>query len=190
MSEQPEKEVSQNKAISLETVLETLARVENQNNFMNQQLVVLSGQMQGQIDTFQKTSSSLERELQRFQTGAGKHALSTIFFKFVRDLIEHVNQIDDLVNIARSETLTAGETAWIEAIEALQGGLETTLEKWGCKAVTVKLGEDTFDPELHEAVDDGKDIPADAGENVIVRVVRRGWQIGETIIQYPRVIVS
>lgn len=189
MPEKPEQETAHD-GISLNTIAETLNRLENQNTFMRQQLTLLSGQVQAQTTNLETVSASLERELQRFQTGAGKHAIAVIFHKFVGDLVGLVNQIDDLVNIAKSEKRSTSESAWIESIEVLQSHFQTILEKWGCVPLEIKIGEDEFDPELHEAVDDGKDIPDSLESNIIVRITRRGWQLGSTIIQYPQVVVS
>lgn len=189
MSEQQDQDAATNTA-SLQDLFEVLSRVENQNTFMRQQLAMLNTQMQEQAGKIQTAANQLEHEYQRFQSGAGKRAIAVIFHKFVADLVEHMNQIDDLLAVADSETRSNTETAWIESIQALQGNLHSILEKWGCDEIQIETGQTIFDPEIHEAVDDDQDIPEDTEEDTIIRIVRRGWKLGETIIQYPQVVVA
>ena len=58
----------------------------------------------------------------------------------------------------------------------------------GLEISTVNIG-DVFDAEIHEAI---TQIPApeEAQKGKIIDVVEKGYQLGEKIIRYPKVVVG
>jgi len=63
-----------------------------------------------------------------------------------------------------------------------------TLSQKGLKVLEVKQG-DVFDAEIHEAI---SQIPAPSNKlkGKIIDVVEKGYQLGETIIRFPKVVIG
>jgi len=79
--------------------------------------------------------------------------------------------------------------AWLESVRVIRGRFETMLRDWGCTPVAVAVGQDEFDPEIHEAVaaEPGthqKGVP----EHVIIQVRRRGWMLHGQVLTLPLVV--
>lgn len=172
-------------------IQQSLSNLEGQHAFLRQQLVQVTTVLGQQLGALQENEIALRKELGRFQTGGPQHAMAAIFHKLFRDLLKHSNQLDALAALSSEGEYSPEETPWLQALRALQGGFETILIGWGCTPIPVQEMSDLFDAELHEAVTAGDlEIPDDIPENVIVKVVQRGWRLHDTIVQYPRVIVS
>jgi len=62
------------------------------------------------------------------------------------------------------------------------------LKSNGLSSTTAKIG-DSFDAEIHEAI---TQIPAptDADKGKIIDIVETGYQLGDRIIRYPKVVVG
>tara|TARA_B100000886_G_C20171206_1_gene386141 strand:- start:12 stop:551 length:540 start_codon:yes stop_codon:yes gene_type:complete len=62
------------------------------------------------------------------------------------------------------------------------------LKSSGLSSTTAKIG-DSFDAEIHEAI---TQIPAptDADKGKIIEIVETGYQLGDRIIRYPKVVVA
>lgn len=186
-TDQTEAGINNSNDMTLASLSTALERIENQNVFLQQQMSLVNESSKKHSDEVKNIGIALQSELKRFQTGAGKHAMSTIFFRFLRDLIQHANQIDELLQPVDGETVSELEAAWRDSIAALQGNLDTILAVWGCVPVDINVGTDLFDPNIHIAAD----VIEDEGESDrIVEVLQRGWQINGQIIQQPQVIVS
>lgn len=168
-----------------------LSGLESQNVFLAQQLAQLTLQVGQQLSALRESEADLRAELKRFQTGGAQHAMAAVFHKLFRDLIGHLNQLDDLALLGSSGAHSAEEQSWIEAIQVLRDGFESALAGWGCAPVPTTVFVDQFDPELHEAVAalEGE-VPVGAPPNMIVLVRQRGWQLHGAILQYPQVVIS
>ena len=129
-------------------------------------------------------------ELGKFQLDGPQRAMAGVFAKLFRDLIKHMDALDDLLTHARDEK--AGlDPEWVESIRIMQKGLEATFSDWGCTATPVDVGKEHFDPEHHEAVEPQPgEVPDDAKHEVIVKVHRRGWQLRGQVLRHPQVVVA
>ena len=78
--------------------------------------------------------------------------------------------------------------ALLQGMELIHDKLAKTLESKGLKAVEVKQG-DLFDADAHEAV---TQIPAPSEDlkGKIIDVIEKGYQLGDRIIRYPKVVIG
>ncbi len=76
----------------------------------------------------------------------------------------------------------------LKGMELISNKLISILNQKGLQKMEVKQGE-TFDAEMHEAI---TQIPAPSKKLIgkIVDVVEVGYQLGEKIIRYPKVVVG
>lgn len=122
------------------------------------------------------------QELQKLQSGGAQRAMAGVYNKLFRDLLKHMNELDELVATA----MQSGDAAWANAIAIARDRFEAILRDWGCTPVDVRVGEEQFDPERHEPA-------AVAGQGAQMRireVRRRGWRSGGDVLQLPLVVVE
>jgi molecular chaperone GrpE (heat shock protein) len=173
-------------------VLQKIANQESQQTIVMQQLRELSLNVYTNSSQLQAATQNLQQEIGKLQTGGPQRAMAGLFFKLFRELVEHVNRLDDILNLDGSNDQNVEHDGhWRRAVETLRAHLEGILASWGVKPVFPDVGKELFDPEKHEAV------PAEEGEvteeippNIIIHVRRRGWQLQEQILQFPQVVVS
>ncbi|MEH6659104.1 nucleotide exchange factor GrpE [Leeuwenhoekiella marinoflava] len=89
---------------------------------------------------------------------------------------------------AMTEIQKAKDKNLQKGVELISNKLRETLKAKGLKQMEVKIG-DAFDADLHEAI---TQIPApkDSLKGKIVDVIESGYQLGEKIIRYPKVVVG
>ncbi|WGK63763.1 nucleotide exchange factor GrpE [Croceiramulus getboli] len=89
---------------------------------------------------------------------------------------------------ALKEINKAKDKELLKGVELISNKLRETLRAKGLTLMKVKEG-DAFDPEKHEAI---TQIPApkDKLKGKIVDVVEQGYQLGERIIRYPKVVTG
>ena len=58
----------------------------------------------------------------------------------------------------------------------------------GLSSTTTKIG-DSFDPEFHEAITQIT-APTESDKGKIIDIVEAGYQLGDRIIRYPKVVVG
>ena len=177
---------------------QALTDLTGQNAFQRQQLgqvYTAVGQLYQAVSTqcqqLLQSDATLQQELQKFQTGGPQRAMAGVFTKLFRDLIKHINELDELIARGEAQAQDAAAQAWFDALRILRDRFETTLKDWGCAPISIQVGAQEFDPEQHEAVAaEPSDVPDGAPEHVIVKVRRRGWTMNEQILQHPQVVVS
>jgi len=86
------------------------------------------------------------------------------------------------------ETKKVKEKGLLKGMELISNKLNSILTQKGLQKVTVKAG-DVFDAEIHEAI---TQIPAPSKKMVgkIIDIVEVGYQLGDKIIRYPKVVVG
>jgi len=155
--------------------------IEEQNNVLLQQITELSITVYGQSDQLNQTNQSMLKEFKKLQSGGPQRAMASLFHKLFKELIEHINHLDDLLEFSEEA----------KSIIVLRSHFETILEEWGLLPIKINEGRDEFDPEIHESIDNmDVDIPEDAPDNTIIKVQRRGWSFHGTVLQCPQVVVS
>ena len=179
----------------LEQVLQDVsgqsAMLRQQSGQMYEAVRQLYGAVSAQCVQLRDSDLALLDELQKFQTGGPQRAMAGVFYKLFRDLLKHMNQLDELVRQGDRGAQGEAERPWMAATRVARDGLESILRDWGCVPLAIKEGEDEFDPEVHEAVPDGGRAGVSSSDgNRVVSVVRRGWQLSGVLLQHPQVIVN
>ena len=169
---------------------EALAQLINQTNFLRILLVQLPTQLGDISNELKKNDEVLFQEMGKITSAGTQRAMAAVFYKFFRDQVGVMNELDGLVKTGE-ESLAKSEPAWMNSLVTLRNHLEKILVDWGCEAIPVKISEDHYSAEIHEAVPalEGE-IPPGAPENIIQVVRRRGWRLHGVILQYPQVVVS
>jgi molecular chaperone GrpE (heat shock protein) len=171
-------------------IKQKLAQLAERNPIL-EQIIDLSNTVYTHSNQLKQSEEKLLGELKKFQLEKPQRAMISIFNKLFRDLLSHMNHMDELLKNERSTERSENELAWIKALKVLCSHFESILREWGCFPMAVKEGEEKFNPETHEAVKAvGEEIESSLPENIIVKVRRRGWKLHDQILQYPQVVVS
>ena len=126
-----------------------------------------------EFENFKKRTTKERIEL--FKT-AGQEVVSSLL-PILDDLERAISQFD------KQDTLEE-----IQGFVLINNKLNGILKSSGLEISTVNIG-DVFDAEIHEAI---TQIPAseEAQKGKIIDVVEKGYQLGEKIIRYPKVVVG
>jgi len=104
-----------------------------------------------------------------------------------QEVISSMLPVVDDFNRALKEAEKQENSADFEGFRLISNKLNETLKSKGLVAVEVNPG-DAFDPEKHEAI---TQIPAGEDQSgKIIDVTEQGYQLGEKIIRYPKVVVG
>ena len=104
-----------------------------------------------------------------------------------QEVISSMLPIVDDFNRALKEAEKQENSADFEGFRLISNKLNETLKSKGLVAIEVNAG-DAFDAEKHEAI---TQIPAGEDQaGKIVDVTEQGYQLGEKIIRYPKVVVG
>lgn len=104
-----------------------------------------------------------------------------------QEVISSMLPILDDFNRALKEAEKPENSADFEGFRLISNKLNETLKSKGLIAIEVKVG-DAFDAEKHEAI---TQIPGgDDQSGKIIDVTEQGYQLGEKIIRYPKVVVG
>lgn len=168
----------------------------SQTMFLRQQVSQLHGAVSqlyeavsAQCVQLQKSDDAVLQEMQKLQTGGPQRAMAGVYAKLFRDFVTGMNELDALVELAEKNAKASGDDSWLMALRIVRDRFEKVLRDWGCAPVEIRVGQDEFDPEIHEAVASTA-ANAGRGSDKIVGVQRRGWRFGDTLLQYPQVHVD
>jgi len=89
---------------------------------------------------------------------------------------------------ALTEIRKAKDKNLLKGVELIHNKLKETLKNKGLEAMKVEAG-DSFDADVHEAITQ-VDAPSDKLRGKIVDVVERGYQLGDKIIRFPKVVTG
>lgn len=104
-----------------------------------------------------------------------------------QEVISSMLPIVDDFNRALKEAEKQENSTDFEGFRLISNKLNETLKSKGLVAIEVNAG-DAFDAEKHEAI---TQIPAGEDQSgKIVDVTEQGYQLGEKIIRYPKVVVG
>ena len=125
-----------------------------------------------EFENFKKRTS---RERVELFTTAGQEVMSSL-----------LPVLDDF-DRATSQVSKIGEKD-IEGFILIKNKFDDILKSNGLAETKTKIG-DAFDAEIHEAI---TQIPAqdDSQKGKIIDIVEKGYQLGEKIIRYPKVVVG
>ena len=126
-----------------------------------------------EFENFKKRT--LRERVELFKT-AGQEVMSSL-----------LPVLDDF-DRATSQVSKGGNEKDIEGFILIKNKFDDILKSNGLEETETKIG-DAFDAEIHEAI---TQIPAqdDSQKGKIIDIVEKGYQLGEKIIRYPKVVVG
>lgn len=89
---------------------------------------------------------------------------------------------------ALNELKKAEDDSLFQGVTLIHNKLKETLKSKGLNYFEVNEG-DTFDSEMHEAITQIP-APSDDLKGKIIDVVEKGYQLGDKIIRYPKVVIG
>jgi len=147
-------------------------------------------ELQGQMKDLEDQLSALNdkylrilAEYDNFRKRSQKEK-DSIYPRAVADTVEKFLPILD--NFDRAMEVPSSDETFRKGVEMIQQAFLSTLSGLGVEAIGAE-GE-SFDPQLHNAVMHIDD--ENYGENVIVKVLQKGYRLGERVIRYAMVQVA
>ena len=89
---------------------------------------------------------------------------------------------------AKEQAQKMDTTAEVDGFILIHNKFVEILKYQGLEASVVEKGT-TFDADLHEAITQIP-VPTEAEKGKIIDVIEKGYQLGEKIIRYPKVVVG
>lgn len=155
-----------------------------------------AGQQEGPSEN-EKLKEDLEREKDKFlrlfaefenyKRRTSKERLEQ-FKTANQDVMIALLPVLDDFDRALTEIRKAKDKNLLKGVELIHNKLKETLRVKGLEAMKVEAG-DSFDADVHEAITQ-IDAPSDKLRGKIVDVVERGYQLGEKIIRFPKVVTG
>lgn len=135
---------------------------------------------QAEFENYKKSKLNLEQDM------AGR-AVENLVFQLLPVLDNFHASVDHIPDEQK-------ESGWVQGIMYIQQQLETVLKENGVEEIAASPGE-TFDPSLHEAVEDqaedkDKKKESKKSSHKIKKVLQKGYKIKERIVRPVRVVVE
>ncbi|CAI8378808.1 MAG: Protein GrpE [uncultured Bacteroidota bacterium] len=126
-------------------------------------------------------------EFENFKKRTAKERLE-LFKTANQEVIASLIPVLDDFNRANQQIENGAETVDIDGFKLIYNKFSEVLKSSGLSSTTAKIG-DAFDAEFHEAI---TQIPAptEAEKGKIIDIVETGYQLGDRIIRYPKVVVG
>jgi molecular chaperone GrpE len=105
-----------------------------------------------------------------------------------QDVLQALLPVMDDFDRAMSELKKSDDDAYYKGVELIHNKFRETLKSKGLELIEVKQGE-AFNADIHEAI---TQIPAPSEElkGKIIDVVEKGYQLGDRIIRFPKVVIG
>ncbi len=134
--------------------------------------------LQADFENYKKRQVTREKEIAGY-----------LIEKLVMDIVP----VMDNFRMATEHVPEAERTSpWVTGIQYIEKQLEKVLAENGVSTIEVKVG-DTFDPTIHEALEQTEQSEEDAegnNEQTVTKVLQNGFKIGERIIRPAKVTVK
>lgn len=126
-------------------------------------------------------------EFENFKKRTSKERLE-LFKTANQEVVTSLIPVLDDFNRANQQIEKGAETIDVDGFKLIYNKFFEVLKSSGLSSTTAKVG-DSFDAEFHEAI---TQIPAptDAEKGKIIDIVETGYQLGDRIIRYPKVVVG
>ncbi len=141
------------------------------------------GRLQAERDDFRETLLRLQADFQNYKRRTEEERQKNAMFANLALVLNMLPIHDDLERALNNLDTKLAGLQWVEGVRQIARKFEGAMEASGVKEIRAE-GEE-FDPNLHEA------IAQDAGEhNKVIRVVQKGYTMGERVIRPAMVIVG
>ena len=141
-------------------------------------------------DSFEQEKEKFLRlfaEFENFKKRTSKERLE-LFKTANQEVISSLIPVLDDFNRANQQIEKGDKSIDLDGFILIYNKFFEVLKSKGLSSTTAKIG-DSFDAEIHEAI---TQIPAptDADKGKIIDIVETGYQLGDRIIRYPKVVVG
>ena len=126
-------------------------------------------------------------EFENFKKRTAKERLE-LFKTANQEVVTSLIPVLDDFNRANQQIEKGAESIDVDGFKLIYNKFFEVLKSSGLSSTTAKIG-DVFDAEFHEAI---TQIPASSGadKGKIIDIVETGYQLGDRIIRYPKVVVG
>ncbi len=157
--------------------------MESQEENIEDEKETLEGELKKERDNFLR----LFAEFENYKKRTTKERIE-LYSTANKEVLTAMLPIIDDFERGLLEVEKSTDTALLDGMMLIYSKLKNTLDQKGLKVMEVKPG-DKFDAEIHEAI---SQIPAPSKKlkGKIIDVVEKGYQLGETIIRFPKVVIG
>lgn len=152
-----------------------------------EQLLSKEEKLQVALDSEKDRYLRLFAEFENYKRRTSKERLE-LFKTAGQEVMQALLPILDDFDRALVEIKKSKDVESFSGIELINNKFRETLKSKGLEVIAVKAG-DTFDADLHEAVTQIQ-APSDDLKGKIVDVVEKGYNLGDKIIRYPKVVTG
>jgi molecular chaperone GrpE len=163
---------------------------DKKENKIEKQIEVLENeknQLEHDLNTEKDKFLRLFAEFENYKRRTSKERIE-LFKTAGQEVIQSLLPVMDDFDRALNELKKAEDDTIFLGVSLIHNKLQETLKTKGLTAFEVKPG-DSFDADTHEAI---TQIPAPSDElkGKIIDIVEKGYQLGDKIIRYPKVIIG
>jgi molecular chaperone GrpE len=126
-------------------------------------------------------------EFENFKKRTSKERLE-LFKTANQEVITSLIPVLDDFNRAKNEIDKGAKEIDVDGFNLIYNKFFEVLKSSGLSPTTTKMG-DSFDPEFHEAITQIT-APTESDKGKIIDIVEAGYQLGDRIIRYPKVVVG
>jgi len=126
-------------------------------------------------------------EFENFKKRTSKERIE-LFKTAGQDIMVAMLPVLDDFDRAMNEISKSGEKELVKGVELISNKFRETLKTKGLTEMEVKAG-DVFDADHHEAITQIP-APSDDLKGKIVDVIEKGYQLGDKIIRFPKVVTG
>lgn len=157
--------------------------LENQEENIEDEKETLEGELKKERDNFLR----LFAEFENYKKRTTKERIE-LYSTANKEVLTAMLPIIDDFERGLLEVEKSADKALLDGMRLIYSKFKNTLDQKGLKLMEVKQG-DKFDAEIHEAI---SQIPAPSKKlkGKIIDVVEKGYQLGETIIRFPKVVIG
>lgn len=157
--------------------------IENQEEIIEDEIDSLEDNLKKEKDNFLR----LFAEFENYKKRTSKERIE-LYSTANKDVLTAMLPIMDDFERGLLEVEKSAEPALLDGMKLIYNKFKNTLDQKGLKVMEVHQG-DKFDPEIHEAI---SQIPSPSKKlkGKIIDVVEKGYELGETIIRFPKVVIG
>jgi len=139
------------------------------------------------LETEKEKYLRLFAEFENYKKRTSKERLE-LFKTANQEVITELIPVLDDFERAQEQALKVDKSAEVEGFILIYNKFSEILNRQGLQSSKVEKGN-TFDAEIHEAI---TQIPAptDAEKGKIIDIIEKGYQLGDKIIRFPKVVVG
>jgi molecular chaperone GrpE len=126
-------------------------------------------------------------EFENFKKRTAKERLE-LFKTANQEVVTSLIPVLDDFNRANQQIEKGAESIDVDGFKLIYNKFFEVLKSSGLSSTTAKIG-DVFDAEFHEAITQIP-APSEADKGKIIDSVETGYQLGDRIIRYPKVVVG